>query len=75
MTNELDIETDDDGQDLVEAKVPELPDCDFGDCPSPALYDFKTKYGPWAYGCATHYSLNRCFDILGMGKGQKLKVV
>lgn len=27
--------------------------CDF--CSKPAIYDAKTRYGPWAYMCAEHF--------------------
>lgn len=56
-----------------------LPPCNF---PHPmvegqeivkAEYDFKTKVGPWAYGCEEHYIDNRFYDELGIGKGQKLE--
>lgn len=53
----------------VEVKVATLPKCDL--CKNTALYDAKTKMGPWAYLC------NRCFRRfglfkLGIGYGQKL---
>ncbi len=44
--------------------------CDF--CEKPALYDFKTKMGPWANGCKDHYRRYRAFKELGVGKGQSL---
>ncbi len=55
--------------DTVE--VSELPRCDF--CKSyKALYDGKTKLGPWAYMC------EECFQLigigLGLGIGQKLVI-
>lgn len=65
-------ETDYEDQDLVEAKVAALPICNF--CSEPALYDFKTKMGPWAYGCQGHFDIHRMYPDLGTGKGQKLVV-
>ena len=34
-------------------------------------YDYKTKMGPWAYGCESCYSKTRMFLKLGTGMGQK----
>ena len=51
----------------------QLPKCDF--CDKRAKYDFRTVYGPWAYGCETHYLQNRANPTLGTGKGQKLQLV
>ena len=52
------------------------PDCDVceaGGVKRPALYDAKTKHGPWAYLCQEH------FDRIGPGRlgtgfGQELVV-
>ncbi len=35
-----------------------------------ADYDFKTRYGPWALGCSTHFEIHGI--QLGTGFGQKL---
>lgn len=50
--------------------------CDFVHIGSPleARYDFKTKQGPWANGCTTHYFEHRLYGELGMGKGQRLQM-
>lgn len=61
-----------DYENLTEAKVAKLPECNF--CSEPALYDFKTKMGPWAFGCQKHFDIHRLFDTLGTGRGQKLVV-
>jgi hypothetical protein len=47
-----------------------LPLCNF--CEKTAKYDFKTRTGPWAYGCQLHYEVNRAYSQLGTGKGQEL---
>lgn len=58
-----------------EVRVAELPDCDY--CLTyrrkvPALYDGKTKSGPWAYMCKRHFG---AYGVgLGTGKGQRLVV-
>lgn len=54
--------------------------CDFCRHPSinkeePALYDFKTTFGPWANGCEAHYLEHRAYPDLGTGKGQKLVLI
>jgi hypothetical protein len=54
------------------AKVARIPKCQFDNCAQPAEYDFKTTEGPWAYGCKEHFNLHAKYDLLGMGKGQKL---
>ena len=54
--------------------VAKLPECDFAPCEHPATYDFKTKAGPWANGCAAHWKQNRAHKELGVGKGQQLVV-
>lgn len=45
------------------------PKCDF--CGKEAVYDGKTKLGPWAHMCGV------CFILMGLGigigKGQKLE--
>lgn len=55
--------------------VAKLPECDFAPCGQLATYDFKTKAGPWANGCAGHYRQHRAHKDLGTGKGQKLVLV
>ena len=52
------------------AYVATIPACDF--CGRPARYDFKTQHGPWAYGCEADYEVNRLYEDLGTGKGQRL---
>lgn len=54
------------------AKVAVLPRCNF--CSQSAVYDFKTKTGPWAYGCEEHWEANRFYTGLGLGMGQRLEV-
>jgi hypothetical protein len=49
------------------ARIYHRPDCDvcrhtYGRL-TLALYDGKTKHGPWAYMCQEH------FDLLGVGRG------
>lgn len=57
------------------AKVAKLPLCDFPHATDiPALYDFATNSGPWAFGCETHYQENRRHSTLGTGKAQRLEV-
>lgn len=55
------------------ARVGSLPVCSF--CPDLAGFDFKSIFGPWAYGCKEHYFMFRQFNTLGLGKGQKLELV
>jgi hypothetical protein len=50
--------------------VPHLPICDF--CGVTARYDFKTRSGPWAYGCDAHWKEHG--SGLGEGIGQMLIV-
>ena len=50
------------------AYVRELPKCDF--CDRPALYDGKTRMGPWANMCETHFNSHGIG--VGTGVGQKL---
>lgn len=61
----------------TEVKVARIPDCDickYVDRPTnkiePAAYDGKTKDGPWANMCETHFQQ---YGVgLGTGRGQKL---
>lgn len=56
-------------------RVKNLPPCDFclsGGIERPARYDFRTKFGPWAYGCLKHFELHRASRLLGIGHGQLL---
>lgn len=49
----------------------ETPSCDMCQNGNEAVYDAKTKMGPWAYLCQVHFEQ---FGVgLGTGKGQKLK--
>lgn len=43
--------------------------CSF--CNERAVYDGRTKFGPWAYMCETHFKLHG--TGLGPGKGTRLK--
>ena len=56
------------------AYVATMPMCDIckvnGDPTVPAQYDGKTKSGPWANMCLTHFTLHGVG--LGVGMGQKL---
>lgn len=45
--------------------------CDF--CDAPAVYDFKTKIGPWAYGCLKCWKKNRFSQKIGIGFAKILK--
>jgi hypothetical protein len=62
--------------DLKEVEVEELPFCDLckafipTEKPEKALYDGKTKMGPWGYMCEKHFSTHGVG--LGTGMGQKL---
>jgi hypothetical protein len=65
------------------AYVTQLPECDIckyvgtqseKDSPARALYDFRTKDGRWAMGCAPHWESHRMHEGLGIGKGQMLVV-
>lgn len=61
----------------IAVEVATLPKCDWaGDDPKHpvAVYDFKTKYGPWANGCHKCYHEHRAHPELGTGKGQKLYI-
>lgn len=59
------------------AEVAVLPMCDIcaqnGKGTVPASYDARTKSGPWAFLCSTHFGLYG--TGLGIGKGQRLVVV
>lgn len=58
-------------------EVATLPLCDFcqtAGIERPARYDFRTRYGPWAYGCGEHYDAHRGSERLGTGSGQLLVV-
>lgn len=61
-------------KDLVEAHVEDIPNCNYPHSPAegkvPAVYDARSKSGPWAYMCQAHF--DRYGVGLGMGKGQKL---
>ncbi len=60
-------------KDLTEARVHQLPKCSF--CDNKASYDFKTKHGPWGYGCESCYNEHKVPGSgLGTGKGQRLIV-
>jgi hypothetical protein len=56
-----------------EAKVAVLPDCDFCKDGTPAQYDARTTFGPWANMCSTHYLIYGPLR-LGTGYGQRLVV-
>ena len=45
--------------------------CDF--CKEVAVYDGKTRMGPWAFMCEYHFMMNGIG--LGLGKGQRLSEV
>lgn len=57
------------------AVVAKLPKCDFctnGGVDTPAHFDGKTLFGPWAYMCSLHFA---AYGVgLGLGVGQKLIV-
>jgi hypothetical protein len=58
----------------AEVKVASIPSCDI--CKTegretPAAYDGKTVYGPWAYMCEQHWQLVGVGQ-LGTGYGQRL---
>lgn len=60
-----------------QAYVSQLPDCDFckmSGVTRKAQYDFKTKDGRWANGCAIHWTNHRASMTLGTGWGQRLVV-
>ncbi len=40
-----------------------------------ALYDFKTRMGPWANACEEHYLEYRYHPDLGTGLGQRLVLI
>lgn len=47
--------------------------CQIPGCDHKARYDAKTKNGPWAYLCSTHFT--RLGVGLGTGKGQMITYV
>lgn len=52
-------------------KVSKLPTCNIcNDGTTLAKYDGKTRMGPWAYMCETHFDLDGVG--LGTGRGQEL---
>jgi hypothetical protein len=55
-------------QPHTKVEVDDFPMCDF--CDSQASYDGKTKIGPWANMCETHFVEHG--TGLGPGKGQRL---
>ena len=61
--------------DHTEVAVPELPQCDFckeNGWNTPAHFDGKTVFGPWANMCDSHF---RSYGTgLGLGIGQRLIV-
>ena len=52
--------------------IRELPRCQAEGCTALARYDFKTKFGPWAYACPKHWIELRAAPALGLGIGQFL---
>lgn len=50
--------------------VETIPPCDIPGCTHPARYDGKTKMGPWAYMCGTHFLAHGLGT--GTGLGQEL---
>ncbi|GAJ12055.1 unnamed protein product, partial [marine sediment metagenome] len=54
----------------AEVYVEKLPKCDF--CDEPALYDAKTRMGPWAHMCEEHFKQHG-LGRLGTGFGQRLR--
>ena len=52
--------------------VAALPDCQF--CKDKAEYDFRTRYGAWAYGCERDWITYRESPRLGTGMAQHLVV-
>ena len=71
------VTTNKSGKPHTQVEVSELPQCDF--CRENPLvkyqvahYDFKTRMGPWAYGCREHF---KKYGIkLGLGFGQELVI-
>jgi hypothetical protein len=53
-----------------QVEVTKRPDCDFCQNGTLASYDGKTKQGPWAFMCETHFKVHGVG--LGTGAGQKL---
>lgn len=61
----------------TEANVFRIPECDIhkydkGVANVPAVYDAKTKRGPWANLCQECFDTEAMFTHLGTGKGQRL---
>ena len=56
--------------DLTEVQMVRIPPCDIGAPHGDAAYDGKTRLGPWAYMCETHFE--QLGVGLGLGKGQRL---
>jgi len=52
-------------------RVSYRPKCDF--CGKEAIIDGKTRFGPWAYMCPSHFAVHGVG--LGLGKGQFLLLV
>lgn len=60
---------------MKEVRVKQLPNCDLcmlKDKQTPAMYDGKTKDGPWANMCEAHFQSHGVG--LGTGRGQRLTV-
>jgi hypothetical protein len=56
------------------ARVTRIPNCDWPhETPTPALYDAKSRRGPWGYMCQTHFD-SESLGRLGLGIGQKLEL-
>jgi hypothetical protein len=57
-------------QKHYEVEVDSIPDCNLCNDHQLAVYDCKTKQGPWGNLCEKHFSI---FGVgLGLGKGRKL---
>jgi hypothetical protein len=54
-----------------EVLIKEIPGCDF--CGESAMVDGLTAMGVWAFMCDYHFKMYG--KGLGLGKGQKLKMV
>lgn len=63
-----------DGTEAIMARIPEcdIHKLDKGVAGVPAVYDAKTKRGPWAYMCQECFDKEAAFKELGIGKGQRL---
>lgn len=59
------------------AHMTHIPLCDFPHAtPTPAVYDGKTRQGPWAYMCEDHFKSDGGTNgQLGLGLGQKLELI